>query len=91
MEKRLKQTQLWNTESSSAPKLLPHSPRKGHQETRETSTLNTPSQTYHIGQGQIDMKIHMSTGLYSVQSVCELALLPPHSHSIMEKPLCPFY
>lgn len=91
MEKRLKQTQLWNTESSLAPKLLHHSPRKGRRETRETGTLNTPSQTYHIGQGQIDMKNHMSTGLYSVQSACELAFLHPHGHSIMEKPLCPFY
>lgn len=62
-ERRLKQTQLWTTESSLTPKILPRASRKGRQETRrrgslsESLTVTPPLRRTALGQLTLMLRV----------------------------------
>lgn len=83
-KRRLKQTQLWNTQRLLALKPLPQPSGEGCQETRTVCTQGLSyqhrTQTCPIGQGQSNSKVHSLQSF----SVCKPALFYPQSPSVKD-------
>ena len=86
------------------PKHYPIQPERAARKPERPARLNHPppllripidlpgfSQLSGLSQGWTAMRNPVSAGLYTVQGVCQLILLGPRSHSVMEKPPFPFY